>query len=85
MPPRRNKHGALTAADLASNLPERFHTPVAKVEHGQPTGLAEYMADLDKHLTELCGPRRTGVPSAVEVMHALGVPPSEWYRAALSK
>ena len=72
--------GALDAA--IENLPERFLAPEVRTEAGQMTGLAAYMADLGQHLREVLG---TDSPPTIDVMTAIGIPPSRWYRAALEE
>jgi hypothetical protein len=84
MPVRRNQPAKTTAADIAGDLPERFYNPVVAVEHGAMTGLRDYLTDLQAHLDKTHGQSRPGLPCAVEIMEELGIPPSEWYRAALA-
>ncbi|MGL6235105.1 MAG: hypothetical protein ACRC20_07145 [Segniliparus sp.] len=85
MPTRRSRRAARSASETADSLPTRFYHPDPIVNGGQLVGLAAYMDDLDNHLTEQHGPRRTGAPSAVDIMEALGAAPDVWYRHALTK
>lgn len=67
---------------VVADLPDRFVNAEVVVENGQMTGLAAYMRDLFSHLqTELGFASQHQV---VQVMRSLGVPPSEWYRAAFN-
>lgn len=77
--------------DVLDRIPERFTTNISvTVEHGQMVGLSDYTRDLDRWLRDELGipqesPRYQGRTAPVsEVMEALGVPPSEWFRQALS-
>lgn len=79
---RRNASGSGPLDRVIENIPERFLSPVVRTEDGAMTGLRAYTADLTEHLrTALNQPN----PPTVDVMAALGIAPSEWYRAVLSQ
>lgn len=77
--------------DILDRIPERFTTNISvTVEDVQMASLSGYARDLDRWLRDELGipqesPRYRGqhVP-VLEVMDALGIPPSEWFRQALS-
>jgi hypothetical protein len=71
--------GSLDAALEA--LPDRFREAEVYADNGEMTGLRVYMADLTEHLRQEMG---IDEPPTVEAMTALGIPPSEWYRAMLT-
>jgi hypothetical protein len=76
---RRNASGG-PLDRVIENLPERFLSPVVRTEGGEMTALRQYMADLTEHVKAVLGDPD---PPTGEVMSALGIPPSEWYRAVL--
>lgn len=80
MPPRR-KPSRRSLESVLENLPDRFYEPKVYAEDGAMTGLRAYMADLSEHLCQELG---TDNPPTVEVMTALGIPPSDWYRAVMT-
>lgn len=75
---RRSRRGPGT--DVADTLPARFYQADAAVDGGVMVGLASYMSDLADYLHRQFGEQAL---NAVDVMTALGIPPSEWYRAML--
>lgn len=83
MPVRRNANRQRSLADLVESLPARFREDVeVYAESGAMTALAAYISDLSEHLSRELG---TENPPTVEVMTALGIPPSEWYRVLLTQ
>lgn len=76
---RKNRPQGTLEAVIAA-LPDRFTAPEVYTEGGQMTGLRDYMRDLSAHLAEALD---TDSPPTLEVMAALGIPPSEWYGCAL--
>jgi hypothetical protein len=70
-----------SASSSPGNLPDRFLSAKIDFDHaGEMTSLREYMVDLGEYLRATYGPSG---PSAADVMRDIGIPPSEWYRAAL--
>jgi hypothetical protein len=73
--------GAPTPLDrVVAGLPARFLKATIEVDdQGNLTSLRDYMRDLADYL------RAEGVDSGsvVDVMSRIGLPPSEWFRAAL--
>jgi hypothetical protein len=78
---RRGSQRRGSLDSVLENLPERFREAEVYAENGTMTGLQAYMADLSEHLRQELG---TEDPPTVDVMTALGIPPSEWYRALLT-
>jgi hypothetical protein len=74
--------GSLDAVLAA--LPDRFRNAEVYHDHGLMTGLLAYICDLGKHLWRELASRRRG-PADRRGLTALGIPPSEWYRAVLTK
>lgn len=65
---------------VIDSLPEEFLTPEIRSDDREMAGLRTYVGKLTEHLR--CALNQ-GNPPTIEVMRVLGIPPSEWYRAAL--
>lgn len=78
---RRSSRRGRSLADALHNIPDRLLQPYAIATEGQMVGLKEYMGELSTYLQrEMNG---DDVP-VVDAMHALGIPPADWYRGLLS-
>ena len=73
---------------LAKRLPEelRSFTDWLYSEGGQPTGLKDYMAQLEDWIADELGkPPEVGAVLSLKVMQAAGLLPGDWYRHMLSE
>lgn len=81
---RWGSHATSNSADeLAKRLPEELRNFDGWIydDHGMPTGISDYLENLNIHL-ELQG---VGPEQAVPVMQAAGLSVSSWYRTMLRR